>query len=159
MTAIDGAIMAVIMFSMLLGGWRGLIQEISALCSWALAIWTGWRFSPVLALLLPDEIANPSIKIIIAYSLLVASVFMVGSIPRYFLSLWVKKAGFTCLDQVAGMLLGIGRGIVIVGIFVISANLTAMTEQTAWQASRFIPAFQSLLLQLREKIQPEKAIL
>jgi uncharacterized membrane protein required for colicin V production len=43
--------------------------------------------------------------------------------------------------------------------FVISADLTSMTEQTAWQESSLIPSFQSLVLLLREQIQPEKATL
>jgi len=56
----------------------------------------------------------------------------------------VEKTGLTGTDRSIGMLFGIARGIVLVGILVLLAGFTAVPQDPWWKQSLLISHFQQI---------------
>lgn len=152
MNSIDYGIAGIILLSLWIGGVRGFVKEAIALLSWAGGIWAGLLFSPELAFLLPDVVKPPPVRIVVTYLLVVMTSLILGGLLNHFLGYLPKQPFLLSLNRMAGMLLGTGRGIIIVAIFVLLIGLSPVTEQTSWKESVTIPVFQMLISWLREQL-------
>jgi len=152
MNSIDYGISGVILLSLWIGGVRGFVKEAIALLSWAGGIWAGLLFSPELAFLLPDVVKPPPVRIVVTYLLIVMASLILGGLLNHFLGYFPKQSFLLSLNRMAGMLLGTGRGIIIVAIFVLLIGLSPVAEQAAWKESVTIPVFQMLISWLREQL-------
>ncbi len=152
MNSIDYGISGIILLSLWIGGVRGFVKEAIALLSWAGGIWAGLLFSPELAFLLPDVVKPPPVRIVVTYLLIVMASLILGGLLNHFLGYLPKQNFLLSLNRIAGMLLGTGRGIIIVTIFVLLIGLSPVTEQAIWKESVAIPVFQMLISWLREQL-------
>jgi membrane protein required for colicin V production len=149
---IDYAIIGLIVISMLIGLFRGLIKEAFALITWGVASWVGLTFSSQFAELLENAIAVPSIRIAAAFITLFLLTLILGAIINYLLSALISKTGLTGTDRLAGLLFGAGRGAILVIILVMLAGLTPLPDTAWWKESQLIPQFQILAVWLRNHI-------
>ena len=154
---IDYSIIALIFISLIIGLFRGFIQEALSLVTWVAAIWVGLTFSHELSRFLESFISYPSARIAAAFVILLLLTLIVGSIIGFLLGELVKKTGLTGSDRFAGMIFGIGRGILVVAVLVMLAGLTPLPEDPWWKESQLIPAFQSLAVWLREHLPEDIA--
>ncbi len=154
---IDYAIIGLIVISMIIGLFRGLIKEAFALVTWGVASWVGLTFSSQLAELLENAIAVPSVRIAVAFIALFLLTLILGAIINYLLSALISKTGLTGTDRLAGLLFGAGRGAILVVILVMLAGLTPLPDSPWWKESQLIPQFQTLAVWLREHIPDDFA--
>jgi len=154
---IDYAILGVLGLSALLSVLRGFIKEALSLAGWIIAIWLGLAFSEEFAALLSDEISVPSIRLAIAFSVIFFLTLLAAGLVIYLVGLLVKKTGLTGTDRMLGVIFGIGRGIIIVGILVLLAELTPLPDDPWWQESIFVPHFERLAIEIRGLLPPEAA--
>lgn len=149
---IDFAIIGLIVISLIIGLFRGLIKEAFSLLTWIIAVWVGLTFSREFAPFLETFIVYPSARIATAFGILFLITLIIGSIVSYLAGVLVLKTGLTGSDRFAGMLFGIARGLVVVAIMVMLAGLTPLPEDSWWKESILIPPFQSLALWLRDHV-------
>ena len=149
---IDYAIIGLIVISMIIGLFRGLIKEALALIIWGVAFWVSLTFSTPFSSLLENIVTVPSARIAVAFTALFLLTLILGAIINYLLSALVSKTGLTGTDRLAGLLFGIGRGAIIIIILVMLAGLTPLPESSWWKESQLIPHFQSLAVWLNEHI-------
>lgn len=145
---VDYAIIAVIVISSIIGLFRGFIKEAFSLVIWGGAIWVGLNFSREFSGLLEPYIAYPSARIASVFLLLLVTTLLLGSLLAYLINELVKKTGLTGSDRFAGMIFGIGRGILVVSILIMLAGLTPLPEDSWWQESTLIKPFQTLAVWL-----------
>lgn len=145
---IDYAIIGLISISLIIGLFRGFIREAFALLTWAFAAWVGFNFSLPFATLLESAISNPNARIATAFVLLFLLTLIIGAILNKLLGALIHKTGLTGTDRMAGLVFGIGRGIMIIIILVMLAGLTPVTESSWWQKSQLLPHFQILAVWL-----------
>jgi len=119
---------------------------------WVVAIWVGLTFSREFSSFLEGMINYPSARIAAAFAVLFFVTLILGALISYLLGELVKKTGLTGSDRFAGMIFGIGRGLVVVAIVVMLAGLTPLPEDSWWKESILIPPFQSLAVWLGEHI-------
>ncbi|MCF6203916.1 MAG: CvpA family protein [Methylococcaceae bacterium] len=141
---IDYSIIGVILISSIIGLFRGFIKEAFSLIIWVFAIWVGLTFSQEFSQLLEGISSVPSLRVSAAFGILFIITLILGSLVNYLLSELVKKTGLTGSDRFAGMIFGIGRGLVVISIAVMLAGLTPLPEDPWWKESTLIPPFQSL---------------
>lgn len=122
---LDWIFLAILLLSMLIGAWRGLVYEVLSLANWALAFSLARHFSTVFAAWLPMTNASEAIRYGVAFVLLfVVSVFA-GSLLIWLVSQLFKAAGLRPADRALGAVFGLIRGVVVL---LATAALVAMTS-------------------------------
>lgn len=146
---IDYAILGVVGLSALISVVRGFIKEALSLLGWIAAIWIGLAFCEDLGALLADKISVPSVRIALAFfALFVATLFATGLII-YLVGLLVEKTGLSGTDRMLGVIFGVARGVIIVGILVLLAGLTPLPNDPWWRESILVPHFERLAIEIR----------
>ncbi|MDT8385903.1 MAG: CvpA family protein [Thiogranum sp.] len=145
----DFAILAIIAVSALLSLWRGFVKEAISLASWIIALWVAMLFFQELADWLVRWIETPSIRAVVAFTVLFVCVVLLGGLINFLAGQLVSKTGLTGTDRALGMLFGIARGIVIVAVLVMLAGLTGLPQDAWWNESTLLQHFQDMALWLR----------
>jgi membrane protein required for colicin V production len=139
MTALDFAVLGILLLSTLLAYLRGVIREVVAVVTWIVGFIAALAFGPVVAAYIPGLEAHPLARHLIACALVFIAVLVVGAIVAYLLSKLVRAVGLGFLDRFLGALFGVARGVVIVLILVLVAGLTSLPRSDWWQNSLLAP--------------------
>ena len=138
MTQVDNLILAVIAISSAFGVRRGFIKEIMSLLSWIAALLVSRVYSVSLASILENLIDNPSVRYVIAFSVLFVIIIMLGTLLNHLLSKLLVVTGLKIIDRLLGAVFGVARGTVIVLVFLFVLNVF-VSESEWWQQSTLIP--------------------
>ena len=138
MTQVDSLILAVIAISSAFGVRRGFIKEIMSLLSWIAALLVSRVYSESLASILGEMIDNPSVRYVMAFSVLFVIIIMLGTLLNQFMSKLLVVTGLKTLDRLLGAVFGVARGTVIVLVVLFILNVF-VSESEWWQQSTLIP--------------------
>ncbi len=133
MTAFDCAVLAVMVLSVGIGWWRGLIYEAVTLLSWVVAYLLSRGLAADVAVYLPAGLDGEVTRTAVAFALLFVLVLMLGSILAWALSRVVKSTELASLDGSLGALFGLLRGMALVLALVLLAGMTELPKTTAWR--------------------------
>jgi membrane protein required for colicin V production len=133
MNGLDFVVIGILLFSLLLGVWRGLIYEVMALLGWPLAFVLSKLFAGNLAPLLPLQ--QETWRNAAAYVLVFIVVLIVWNVIARLLSKFLKVMGSGWLDRVMGGLFGLMRGALVVLVLVWLAGLTHFPARPVWHAA------------------------
>ena len=154
---VDFVILGVVAISALLSLFRGFIREAFSLAVWILAFWISWTFFRDLSLRMEGFISTPSVRLGVAFAILMILSLTVGGLVNYLVIHLIKSTGLSGSDRFIGMFFGIARGVVLVAVLVLLAGLTPLPQDPWWSDSVLIPYFQELALWLRDLLPPEIA--
>ncbi len=154
---VDFVILGVIAVSALLSLFRGFIREAFSLAVWILAFWISWTFFRDLSLRMEGFIGTPSVRLGVAFAILMILSLTVGGLVNYLVIRLIKSTGLSGSDRFIGMFFGIARGVVLVAVLVLLAGLTPLPQDPWWNDSVLIPYFQELAIWLRDLLPPEIA--
>lgn len=129
---IDYVIAGIVMLSVLLGLWRGLVREALSLAAWVLAFWLALRFSPYLADRLAGYVPIPAVQTGIAFVVVFLLTLMVLGLLNWFIVKLVHSAGLGVPDRLLGMLFGALRGVLLATVIVVLVDLTPFGKQPEW---------------------------
>ena len=164
-TIIDGIVVLVIVLSALLAYSRGFVREALAIAGWIVAAVLAFIFAPQVEPLvkeipvISDVIGdNCELSMIGAAALIFAVALIVSSLITPLFSSIVQRSALGGIDQGAGFLFGVARGILLVAIayFVYETVISGQNIQIV-DDSRSARVF----AQLTEKVQdgdPEQAL-
>jgi len=138
MNWIDTAVIAVIFLSALVGLARGLIREVLSLAVWLAAVGVGYLYHKPVAEALTPYIAQPGVRLGVAFIVLVLLVLILGALLGALLSALIHKTGLSWLDRALGLVFGGARGVVLVAMVVFLAGLTPIADEPWWQESTTI---------------------
>lgn len=146
---VDFFILGVILVSGLLSLWRGFVKEALSLITWIAA--------PVIAILFYEDFAPwferwvsvPSARLALAFGILLVLVLILGGLVNYLVGQLVSKTGLTGTDRALGIVFGIARGVMVVGVLVLLAGLTQVPQDPWWKESIFLKHFVDLALWMR----------
>ncbi|MFA6178939.1 MAG: CvpA family protein [Methylophilaceae bacterium] len=146
MTSFDYAVLAIIGLSVLLSIMRGFIREILALASWVAAFFVAKIYTLELAPLLPQSIPSESLRFMAAFIILFLATLLVCSLLAIALSQLFKNMGLSWLDRMLGVIFGLARGLIIVGVLVFLAGLTSLPQDTRWRSAMFSAPLEAMVL-------------
>ena len=138
MTQVDNLILAVIAISSAFGVRRGFIKEIMSLLSWIAALLVSRVYSGSLASILENLIDNPSVRYVIAFSVLFVIIIMLGTLLNHLMSKLLVVTGLKTIDRLLGAVFGVARGTVIVLVVLFISNVFVSGSEW-WQQSTLIP--------------------
>lgn len=146
MSEVDLVILAVIVLSAIISFMRGFFREAMSLGTWVAAIAITLFFTSRFSVLLPiDTVQSPQARATIsALSLFCGTLFMGGLINWVFGRI-MSQSIVGKLDRAVGVGFGILRGIIIVSLLVLAANLVPELKQEVWwRDSGALPSFQKI---------------
>lgn len=144
MSIVDIAIIVVIAISFLIGLFRGFIREILSLFSWLGAIWVAYQYVSQGAQYLEAYIAQPPLRIVVAFAGIFIIALISFSIISYLLYRLLSIAGVSGVDRSLGSLFGLIRGFVIVTLLILAANFMDFSSQPWWKDSLLVDYFKPL---------------
>jgi membrane protein required for colicin V production len=115
-TGIDLLVVAVILVSGAFAMWRGLVSETFTIIDWVLAGFVALRFTPTFQPLLREMISPPWLEYVVVFIGTFLLMFIPLSILNHRLAEMVKKSEIGPIDRVLGLVFGVFRGLVIVGL-------------------------------------------
>lgn len=146
---VDILIIAVIAVSAIISLIRGFIQEALSLATWVAAFALAWFFFRPLAVQLEPWIDVSSLRLGVAYGIIVLVVLLLGVLVNHFMKALVDGTGLSGTDRLIGIFFGVARGAVVVAILVLLAGLTPFPQDGWWTESRLIPYFQEMAVWMK----------
>ncbi|MEM7466021.1 MAG: CvpA family protein [Pseudomonadota bacterium] len=140
----DVAILVVIGVSTLISLFRGFVREVLSLVAWVIAIWVAYTFCGRVAPIFESLVSIPSAQQALAFVILLVLTLIGVGIVNFFISKLIESTGLTGTDRALGMVFGVLRGIVIVGLLVLLAGATPLPRDNWWRESIFVGHFETL---------------
>ncbi len=156
MTVFDYGVIAILVASLALGLWRGLIGEVLALLAWVLAGLAAWQFGPEIGALL-TAIADPGLRVLAGYATVFFAVLVVLGLLRLAIRGLLKALGLTAVDRLLGVVFGLARGMLIVLIAVAVGGMTSAPKEPWWRAAALSEPLETAVLASRPWLPPEAA--
>lgn len=142
----DGVFAGILLLSLLVGAWRGLVYELMSLAGWVAAfVLAQWLAGDVAQWLPVWRDAADSVRHAVAFVLVfVASVFAAGLVS-WLLRKVVDTAGLRPADRSLGAIFGLLRGVLVLMALAVVVQLLGMHTEPWWQSSRGSPLLEVLL--------------
>jgi len=153
----DLTIISILIVSVVVSLFRGLIREVLSLLIWVGAFWLAWTFVDDGAGWLSNMIELPSARHLIAFIGLFLAALIVGGIINYLVGQMITKTGLGATDRFFGMFFGLGRGIIAVTALVLFLQATPFTKDPWWSESRLQPQFSRLADWVKSKMPEDLA--
>ncbi|MBI5908035.1 MAG: CvpA family protein [Burkholderiales bacterium] len=132
----DWAFLGVLVVSLAIGAWRGLVYEVLSVLGWALSFYLAQWLAPDLAAGLPLQGASDPVRYAAAFVLIfIASVFLAGLLAMLLKKL-VDAIGLRPMDRTLGAAFGVVRGLILLLAVAVVINMTALKTSTWWQESK-----------------------
>lgn len=158
MTVVDYLVLGILAFSAIAGLIRGFLREICSLVAWVLAFWLAWHFASVLEPYMGGKLADPPASTWAARVLIFLVVLMIGAAVGALLSHLIRMSLFSGLDRMLGFLLGLFRGLVVLGVIAIISHAVRLDGERWWQESRLLPYADSVANALRALAGEERVL-
>jgi membrane protein required for colicin V production len=149
MVTLDYIVLAILLVSAVVGVFRGFLREVFSVVAWILAVWLAWKFAPALAPKLGGVLQDPVYGLWAARGLILLPVVFAGYCLGAVVNHFVRLSMFSGLDRMLGLVLGLARGVVIVGIGIILAQAARLDAEAWWKNSRVAAGFTPVATVLR----------
>ena len=155
MAAVDWILLGVLVFSLLLGAWRGLVYEVLSVLGWAVSFYVAQWWAPQVALWLPIQSASEPLRYAAAFVLVfIAAVFAAGLLASMLKKL-VEAMGLRPVDRTLGAAFGLLRGVILLLAATVVMDMTALKSSAWWQESKGAVALEATLKGLKP-VLPEQ---
>ena len=133
----DWVLLGVLLASMLVGLWRGLVYEVLSLAGWVAAfVVAQWLASDVVAWLPMIQSAPASVQYAVAFAVVfVATVFAAGLVS-WLIKKLVETVGLRPVDRTLGGLFGLARGVVLLLALTVVLQLTGVSRDAWWSTAQ-----------------------
>lgn len=148
-TWIDNVIVIIIVASMVISLIRGFVKEALSLVVWFLAFIIAARFAGGLGHLFEGHIANPSLRLGVSFLILFIITLILGGFVNFLLSELVVKTGLSGTNRLLGFIFGFLRGVVVVALLTLLAQLTTIPNTPAWQKAVLLPRLEPVAVWLK----------
>ncbi len=149
MNVTDYLVIAGFLLSAAIGAMRGFLREAVAVLAWLVALFVAWHFSDLIAPHLGGLLAGSSVRVWAARGILIVLILLLGSGIGVTLGHFVRLSIFSGMDRFLGLVFGVLRGMVLLGVFVILCQLLRLEGEHWWERSLFIPYGESIANGLR----------
>jgi membrane protein required for colicin V production len=146
---VDWALLAVLMLSVAVGLWRGLVFEVLSLLGWVAAYIVAQMFAPAVAPLLPVGAVGSGLNHAAAFGATFIAALIVWALAARLLRLVIHATPLQVVDRVLGGGFGALRGAVLLLAVATIVSLTPAQRAPAWQHSQGAAWLTTLLTGLK----------
>ncbi len=153
----DLTILSILLLSIIVSLFRGLIREVLSLLIWIGAFWLAWTFVDKGASWLEVFIELPSARHLIAFVALFLAALIIGGMINYLVGKMIAKTGLGATDRFFGMFFGLGRGLIAVTAIILFLQATPLSQDPWWNESKLQPQFSKLANWIKAKMPEDLA--
>jgi membrane protein required for colicin V production len=135
-TVLDWVFVAVLLGSMLLGAWRGLVYELISLAAWVVAFVLAQWFAPDAAQWLPMAGAGEQIRYAAGFALVFIATVFAGGLLAFVLGKLMSVVGLRPMDRLMGAAFGLLRGCVLLLAATVVVGMTPLKDSVPWRSSQ-----------------------
>jgi membrane protein required for colicin V production len=157
MAPLDWVLLAVLVASLVLGAWRGLVYEVLSVMSWIAAFIVAQWLAPDLATMLPMGRSGQAVKYAAAFILIFVVVVFAGALLAWITKKLVEAVGLRPVDRILGAAFGVLRGAVLLMALAVVMNMTPLTRAEWWIESKGAAASTSAVQGLKP-VLPERFV-
>jgi membrane protein required for colicin V production len=136
LSAVDWILLAVLALSLLLGLWRGIVQEVLSLAGWVAAFYVSQMYAPMAAASLPMEGSSQMLRYAAGFVVVFVAVLVATVLVSFVVKKLISAVGLGPLDRLLGSLFGLMRGVVILLAVTVLVGMTPMRETLAWKQAQ-----------------------
>lgn len=155
MPTLDWIFLAVLLLSMVIGAWRGLVFEVLSLLTWAAAFVLAQWFAPDAAGWLPMGNAAEPVRYAAGFVLVFILSIFAGSLVAFLIKKLVAAVGLRPADRLLGAGFGLLRGVVLLLAVTVVVGMTSLHTATWWQEAAG-PKVTSVVLGGLKPLLPEE---
>jgi membrane protein required for colicin V production len=156
MNVTDYLVIAAVIISAVIGAMRGFLREAVALVTWLVALFIAWHFADVVEPHLGGLLAGSYVKTWAARVIIVVLILLIGAGIGALLNHFVRLSIFSGMDRFLGLIFGLFRGVVLLGVFVILGQLLRLDGERWWTRSLLVPYGESVANGLRTLVGEQR---
>jgi membrane protein required for colicin V production len=148
---VDLALAVVLVISIGIGLWRGLVFEVMSLAGWVVAYFAASPLAPVVEEMLPASMTSkfgPAALHVVALAIAFFFVLIVWSLASRLVKTLIHATPLSVVDRLGGAGFGALRGVFIALLLVLIVGASPLAESATWQASRAAPMLGGVLRDL-----------
>jgi membrane protein required for colicin V production len=142
---VDLALAVLLLLSVGIGLWRGLVFEVMSLAGWVIAYFAASPLSPVVEGFLPEGKFGPTVVHVVALAIAFFFVLIVWSLATRLVKTLIHATPLSVVDRLGGAGFGALRGTFIALLLVLVIGASPLAESSTWQASRAAPVLAGVL--------------
>ena len=135
MPTLDWIFLAVLLISLVVGAWRGLVYELLSVANWIAAFVLAQWFAPLAAQWLPLASATEVVRYAAGFVVVFVLSLFVGGLLAFLVSKLVAAVGLRPVDRVLGAAFGLVRGVILLLAFAVVFGMTPMVKGPLGQDS------------------------
>lgn len=135
MPAVDWIFGAVLLVSLLLGAWRGLVYEVLSAVNWIAAFFLAQWFALDAAQLLPMAASSELLRYAAGFAAVFVVSVLVGSLFARLAQKLFAAVGLQPADRALGAAFGLIRGVAVLLAVTVMIGVTPMRNSAWWQES------------------------
>ena len=132
---LDWICVAVLLVSLLVGAWRGLVVEVLSVASWLAAFVLAQWFAPDVAAKLPMAGAAEPVRYAAGFVLVFVATLFAGALIGFVVSKLLSAVGLGAVNRLLGALFGVLRGVLLILAATVVVGLTPWKSSAEWHAS------------------------
>lgn len=132
---IDWVMLAVLVISVMLGLWRGLLLEVAMLVGWVVAYFAAQWFAADLAPHLPVGAPGSGANRAAAFALVFVLALIIWGLAAKLVRMLVHATPLSVVDRVGGAAFGLLRGAVLLLAVASLVGFTPAAQSPLWQSS------------------------
>ena len=156
MNVTDYLVIAAVVISAIVGAMRGFLREAVALVTWLVALFVAWHFADLIEPHLGGLLSGSYVKPWAARVIIVLLILLLGAAVGAMLNHFVRLSIFSGMDRFLGLVFGLLRGVVLLGVFVILGQLLRLEGERWWTRSLLIPYGESVANGLRTMVGEQR---
>lgn len=125
----------VLLLSMALGAWRGLVYEVLSLIIWVVAFVLARMFALDAAQMLPMSGASVTMRYAAGFLVVFVLVLIVGGLLAAMIKKLTAAVGLSPVDRTLGAIFGATRGVLLLLLATVVVHLTPMKDSVSWRES------------------------
>ena len=139
MASLDWIFVVVLLGSMLLGAWRGLVYEVLSLLGWVVAFMVARTWAQAVAVWLPLDGWDMQLRYAAAFVLLIVGALFAWGVISWLSKQLIEAVGLRPVDRTLGALFGVLRGGLLLLVLALVIQYTPMNKALWWQESTLAP--------------------
>lgn len=136
MAAMDWIMLVVLLASLVLGAWRGLVYELLSVLGWVAAFVLAQWLAPDAAGWLPMEGAAEPVRYAAGFMLVFVAAAFAAGLLAWLLKKLVEAIGLRPVDRTLGAAFGLLRGVVLLLALAVVVGMTSLKAADWWQESQ-----------------------
>lgn len=155
MPALDWIFVAVLLASLALGAWRGLVYEVLSVLAWIVAFVLAQWLAPDVAQRLPMSGATEMIRYAAGFALVFIATVFASGLVAWLMKKLVESVGLRPMDRVLGAVFGLVRGVILLLAATVVMQMTPFKSSAWWQESTGVTASTTALKGLKPMLPEE----